>query len=195
MKTTIITAAIMALTTTAAMADNVPQGGVKDSPATVAVTAIGNGTPAQGVVRLTGPDGSQTFHAIDHTTTYRRAQGGTAVVNGGDGFTNAHEAELRNRAALIASLPPVDHPDYSDTFADLRAAGEDAMYAASGSVALAQIDLPHAGGIGVSVGSVDGYSSFAVKGGYAVTDQMTVSAGLFTSEGVSGGSVAAVWGF
>lgn len=55
MKTTILTASMLMLSTTA-FADNVPQGGVKDSPATVAVTAIGNGTPAQGVVRLTGPD-------------------------------------------------------------------------------------------------------------------------------------------
>jgi hypothetical protein len=162
MKTILTASALMvsAMTfcATAALADNVPQGGVKDSPATVQLAAIGNGTPAQGVVRLTGPDGQQSFHAVEHTTTYRRAQGGTSVVNGGDGFTNAHEAELRNRAALLASLPEVDHPDYSDTFADLRAAGEDAMYAASGAVALAQIDLPHTGGVGVSVGSVDGYT-------------------------------------
>jgi hypothetical protein len=186
----------------AAFADNVPQGGVKDSPATVALTPIGNGTPAQGVARLTGPDGSQTFHAINQTTTYRRAQGGTAVVNGGDGFTNAHEAELRNRAALIASLPPVEHPDYSDVFAAydaeltaLRGQGADAMRAASGAAALAQIDLPQTGGIGVSVASVDGHGSFAAKAGYAVTGDVTVSVGIFAADGITGGAAAVVWGF
>lgn len=175
--------------------------GTIQAPAGIRPVAIGNGTPAQGVVRFDGPDG-QTYHVVNQQTVFKRYGGGTATVNAGDRITNAHEAEIRNRAALIASLPPVEHPDYSDTFAaydaeisDLRALGENAMYAASGAVALAQIDLPHTGGIGVSVSSVDGYGSFAVKGGYAVTTNVTISAGVFTSAGGSGGAVAAVWGF
>jgi hypothetical protein len=94
--------------------------GTIQAPAGIRPVAIGNGTPAQGVVRLDGPDGQQTYHVVNQQTVFKRDGGGTATVNAGDRISNAHEAELRNRAALIASLPPVDHPDYAERFAEIE---------------------------------------------------------------------------
>jgi hypothetical protein len=93
--------------------------GTIQAPAGIRPVAIGNGTPEQGVVRFDGPEG-QTYHVVNQQTVFKRDGGGTSTVNAGDRISNAHEAELRNRAALIASLPPVDHPDYEERFAAIE---------------------------------------------------------------------------
>lgn len=206
MKLTIIAFAALSLTSTAAIADNVPEGGNIHTPPGIRPDAIGNGTQNQGVVRLRTVDGDSTrdtFHAINENSTYRRANGGTASVNGGDGFYNAHQAELLNRQALIASLPPVQHPDYTDVFdglnteiSALRGDMDSAFYAASGAAALAGIDFTQSGPqIGFGVAAVEGYGSVAGKVLVPVGTNAAVSAGVFSGGGLTGGTLSATYAF
>jgi len=165
------------------------------APEGIRPVAIGNGTPAQGVVRFDGPSG-QTYHAVNDRTVFQRFGGGTATVNGGDGIANAYEAEIRNRQAILDSLPEIEIPDYSVAFANIQGELDTVYRATSGAAALAGIDFTGNGlQIGGGFASVEGYASFAIKGVAPLGEGASVGFGMFTAEGVTGGTLSATYAF
>lgn len=180
--------------------------GTVNAPAGIRPDAIGNGTPEQGVVRLRSEDGD-TFHVVNQNTVFKRADGGTATVNAGDRISNAHEAELRNRAEIVDDVvaqigTPADGQDGADGAdgkdgkdgrdgQDFDATGHAAALASSTALAGLQFQSLSAGQTGWATGiggQFSGDAAIAIGINHGLNDDITVNASIastFDGNGVS----------
>ena len=186
MKLIVSTMLALTVSATAAMAQPI------DSPANIRPDAIGNGTPAQGVVRFRSTAGD-TFHQVNRNTLYRRADGGTASVNGGDGISNAHEAELRNRDEtlkyVLDNLPDAPRPKRIDMAAyEAKLASSTAL----GGLHFRELQAGQVGWAAGIGGQFRGDAAIAMGINYGLTDNVSMNASI--SRSFKGGEVSAFVG-